>query len=244
MVRSIALSESTPPPAALSGCLLVNKPSGPTSYDIIRWIKRNVKGVKIGHCGTLDPLASGLLILLFGRATKRQDELMHQQKTYRCRARLGYKTDSGDRTGTVIEERPAPPIDPSRVAEALAGFVGDRLQLPPMYSALKLKGVPLYKLARKGETVERTPRSITIVSMELLDVRGNEFEFRVRCSSGTYVRTLAEEIAEALGTVGTMAELEREAIGSFALTGALPAERAREMSAEELSRAVFEIPAP
>lgn len=233
-MRLTALSE---------GFLLVNKPSGPTSYDLIRWVKRNLKGVKIGHCGTLDPLASGLMILLFGRsATKRQDELMHQDKIYRCTLKLGEKTDSGDRTGAVIETRSVPAFDRARIETVLQGFVGERQQVPPMYSALKVNGVPLYKLARKGDVIERKPRTIRILSIELIGHTADAIEFRTQCSSGTYVRTLAEEIAEALGTVGTMAALEREAIGSFSVADALPGERMREMNAAQLEQELKPIP--
>ncbi len=184
---------SFPLPTAVKsfdGFILVDKPSGPTSYDMIRWVKRIVKGVKIGHCGTLDPLASGLLIILLGKATKKQSQFMGLDKTYRCHMRLGIQTDSGDITGKVIQEAQVPNLNSEMIQTIFQKMTGPQLQIPPMYSALKVQGTPLYKLARKGVVVKRDPRPIQIFSLDLLNVTDNkEIEFKVHCSSGTYVRT-------------------------------------------------------
>lgn len=206
----------------LDGLLLVNKPSGPTSYDVIRVAKRCVRGVKIGHCGTLDPIASGLLILLFGKATKKQSTYMGQDKVYRSEVKLGLKTDSGDVTGKTIEEKPVPPLNLQMVKDALNGLMGERDQMPPMYSALKVGGTPLYKMARKGLTVERKPRRIRISTIELIGMPASDvLDIRVHCSTGTYIRTLAEEIGEQLGSVATMKSLVRESIGTFHINDAV-----------------------
>ncbi len=224
------------------GLLLVNKPSGPTSYDVIRWIKRSVKGVKIGHCGTLDPLASGLLVVLLGRATKKQSTIMGREKTYRCLLRLGAQTDSGDITGQPGATAPVPTFSTERLRDVFSTFVGAKEQVPPMHSALKVGGRPLYKLAREGKTVERPKRPITVLAIEFLGLSGNgDVDFRVRCSSGTYVRTLAEDIARALGTVGTLAGLVRESVGEFGVGEAVAGEELRESSAERIWSLVKEL---
>ncbi len=220
------------------GLLLVNKSSGPTSYDLIRWIKRKTKHVtpqpKIGHCGTLDPLASGLMIILLGKATKTQSQWMGRDKVYRCSLRLGVSTDSADITGKILETRPAPAVTAAQLDAVRAEMIGPQMQVPPMYSALKVEGTPLYKLARKGQTVERKPRPITIHSLEFLSMNGDDIEFRVHCSSGTYVRTLVEDIASKLGTIATMASLVREKIGEFSLIDAIPDEDLKTMEQEQI----------
>jgi tRNA pseudouridine55 synthase len=221
---------------ALNGLLLVDKPSGPTSYDIIRWVKRSAKGAKIGHSGTLDPLASGLLILLFGRATKSQAAVMGQEKTYRFVMRLGTKTDTGDITGSVVATKPVPTFDETVLRNLFGTFLGAQSQTPPMYSAIKQAGVPLYKRARKGETVERAARAIQIHALDLLRiVSPTDVECRARCSSGTYIRTLVEDMGERLGTVGTMAALVRESIGDFQLDDAVGGEVLKNMTSADIA---------
>ncbi|MFN0117732.1 MAG: tRNA pseudouridine(55) synthase TruB [Elusimicrobiota bacterium] len=224
-----------PNPLETHGYLLVNKPSGPTSYDIIRWVKRNLKDVKIGHCGTLDPMASGLLILLFGRFTKKQSDIMGRDKVYRFTIRSGIKTDTGDMTGKIIEEKAVPELNESLITQALNSFQGEIEQLPPIYSALKVQGTPMYKLARQGKPVERTPRKIQIKKIEFLRIISvEEFEVRVLCSSGTYVRSLAEDISVKLNTVGTLSALVRESIGPFELKEAIPGEELKTISSQHL----------
>jgi tRNA pseudouridine55 synthase len=204
------------PELGLNGLLLVNKPSGPTSYDVIRHVKRKFKGIKIGHSGTLDPLASGLMILLLGSATKSQAVLMNQDKIYLCRARLGTKTDTGDCTGKIIQESSVPSMDEVYFKSKLINFIGEIEQIPPMYFAIKKEGVPLYKLARKGKTIEREKRKVKIYSINLIEmIKASEFEIEVHCSSGTYVRTLVEDVGESLGTCATMTALQRISIGPY-----------------------------
>jgi tRNA pseudouridine55 synthase len=201
---------------------------------MIRWVKRAFHPAKLGHAGTLDPLASGLLILLVGAATKRQSHIMGQTKIYRCTMKLGVKTDSADLMGHVVEEKPVPPLTREQVEAVFKQFIGDSEQIPPMYAAIKKDGVPLYKLARQGITIERAARKISIHSLELLDVRPNEIDFRATCSSGTYVRTLVEDIAAKLGTVSAVSALEREAIGSYTVAQALDGNKLKAMTSEEL----------
>jgi len=214
-----------------SGILLVNKPSGPTSYDMIRWIKRSLKNIKIGHCGTLDPMAEGLLIILLGKATKEQSQYMGADKIYLCRMRLGIQTDTGDLMGKTIKES-ADFSFPSESAlrQCLQKFLGEQQQIPPMYSALKVEGTRLYKLAREGITVERKPRQIAIRTIDLVKILPpNEFEFRVHCTSGTYIRTLVEDVGNQLGVPATMSGLVRESIGKFNLTDALSGDELKKM---------------
>ncbi len=218
----------------LSGVLLVNKPSGPTSYDLIRWLRRGRRTLKVGHAGTLDPLASGLMILLVGAATKRQDGFMKLDKTYLCGIRLGRRTDTADIQGQTTEEKEIPPLTTETILEACRSFVGAQTQIPPMYAAIKKDGVPLYKLARKGQVIEREPRSITLYSVDFLDFENGLITLRVRCSSGTYVRTLAEDLAQKLGTLGCVESLVREEIGTFHLREALPGESLQNATDESL----------
>ncbi|MCG3203666.1 MAG: tRNA pseudouridine synthase B [Elusimicrobia bacterium] len=223
----------------LEGLLLVNKPSGPSSYDLIRWIKRKIKDVnpkpKIGHCGTLDPLASGLMLILLGKATKKQGQLMGFDKTYLCELILGCKTDSGDITGTTVATGPKT-IDSSLLSLLGAKFIGSQSQIPPMYSAIKINGTSLYKLARKGQTIERQPRPITVHSLEILGHSDDVLTFRVSCSSGTYVRVLVEEMGEALGTVATMKSLVREKVGPYGLHQSMEGDKLKELTSAELAR--------
>ena len=228
----------TSPSVEWEGLLLINKPSGPTTYDLIRWLKKNLKGVKIGHCGTLDPLASGLVILLLGRATKQQAQIMGCDKTYRCTMKLGLQTDSGDVTGQIIQRAEIPQISEDALEEKLNFFIGRHEQIPPMFSALKHKGKPLYKWARKGVILPRLPRSIEIKKLEFLawsQERG-ELEIRVHVSSGTYIRTLAEDIGKKLGSCATLTALNRETLGPFSLEDALEGHLLNEPSLSEIKK--------
>jgi len=195
--------------------------------------------MKVGHSGTLDPIASGLLLLLLGRATKNQAELMGRDKIYRARMRLGLQTDTADITGRVVAELPIPTIDSVALQDIFQSFIGPQNQIPPMYSALKQGGQPLYRLARQGKTVDRAPRPIIIHALDILESKGSDIEFRVNCSTGTYVRTLIEDIGNRLGTAATMVALVRESIGEFSLDRALPAEKLADISEEELLRSLL-----
>jgi tRNA pseudouridine55 synthase len=217
------------------GVLLVDKPEGVTSAGVVREVKRAL-GCKVGHLGTLDPFASGLLPLCVGEGTKIAQFLNALAKEYEGVVRLGKRTDTGDATGTTTEERPLPrDLSPARCDAVAASFLGERLQTPPMYSAVKREGVPLYRLARKGIEVERTARVVTLYSLALWPLDEVRVGLRTRCSKGTYIRVLAEEIAVALGSVGHLESLRRTGFGHFSIQAAvrLP------LSPEEAARAVI-----
>ena len=204
----------------IDGALLLDKPVGISSNRALQDVKRIYAVRKAGHAGTLDPLASGLLLVLFGEATKFAGPLLEADKEYLATVKLGEKTATGDAEGEVIERRSVDVSD-SQVGEILSKFKGSIEQVPPMFSALKRDGVPLYALARKGESVARAPRRVVISELEQIRFRAPLLELRVRCSKGTYVRTLAEDIAAALGTVGHLAALRRTASGGFQVKDAV-----------------------
>ena len=206
--------------ASVDGVLLLDKPSGPGSNAVLQHAKRLMGAERAGHTGTLDPLASGLLVITFGEATRFSGELLDADKSYRARVRLGIRTSTGDAEGEVLE-RSERTVQREEVATALERFAGEIEQLPPMHSALKHRGRPLYDYARKGQTVERRPRKVRIRELELVSFAGGEFELRVLCSKGTYIRTLAEDIGEALGCGAHLAALRRTAIGPFSLDDAI-----------------------
>ncbi len=199
----------------------IDKPMDWTSFDVVRKI-RNTTGIKkVGHAGTLDPFATGVLIVLTGKNTKRQNEFMDMPKTYVAEILLGRQTDTGDRTGTVIESAPVPELSESTILAALAEFHGEIEQIPPMYSAKKVNGQKLYKLARKGKTVERKPSLVTIYDIQLTSWSSDQINISVKCGRGTYIRVLAEDIAQKLGTLAHVKELERTAIGDYRVEDAL-----------------------
>ncbi len=193
----------------LDGVVLLDKPAGPGSTTVLQRVRRLLRAAKAGHAGTLDPMASGMLPLCFGQATKACGVLLGSAKAYRARLRLGTATDTGDAEGQVVGTAAVPGLARPQVAAVLASMVGKREQVPPMYSALKHQGRPLYELARRGEEVERVPRPVVLHRMELLELHDDQIEFEVECSKGTYIRVLGEEIAAALGTLGHLCELRR-----------------------------------
>jgi tRNA pseudouridine55 synthase len=204
----------------IDGALLLDKPVGISSNAALQQAKRIVGAAKAGHAGTLDPLASGLLIVLFGEATKLSALMMDADKEYVATLKLGEKTTTGDAEGEVLDRRPfTGGVD--EVQRVLARFTGEIEQMPPMHSALKRGGVPLYELARKGETVERRARVVTIHELALLRFERPLVELRVRCSKGTYIRTLAEDIGEALGTCAHLTALRRTASGRWRIDDAV-----------------------
>ena len=201
--------------SAVDGLLLLNKPAGMTSNRALQTVRRLLQAKKAGHTGSLDPSATGMLPLCFGEATKVCAYLLDADKSYRVTARLGIATDTGDADGKQTATAAVPELSQSEWAAILDEFLGESTQVPPMYSALKKDGKRLYELARKGEVVEREPRPLTIHQMELLEAAGTRLVFRVRCSKGTYVRTLVEDIARRAGTVAHTARLHRESVGDF-----------------------------
>jgi tRNA pseudouridine55 synthase len=199
----------------VNGILLVDKPEGMTSAGAIRALKGRLGAAKVGHLGTLDPFASGLLPLCIGEATKVARYLLLEEKAYEGRIRLGRETDTLDRTGREVATAPVPEVGREALARVAASFVGPQRQTPPMYSALKRAGVPLYRLARQGVEVEREARDITIHALDLRSVEPTAIDFAVRCSKGTYVRVLAADVGRALGTVAHLERLRRTAVGPF-----------------------------
>jgi tRNA pseudouridine55 synthase len=204
---------------AVDGIVLLDKPPGMTSTQALQRVRRHLQAEKAGHAGTLDPMATGMLPLCFGQATKACGTLLGRRKAYRATVRLGTATDTGDAEGQVIAEAPVPRFEAAELEQALGGLRGERLQVPPMYSALKRDGRPLYELARRGEEVERAARPITIESLVALGRTGADLELEVVCSKGTYVRVLAEEIAARLGTRAHLCALRRLWVEPFAAAG-------------------------
>ncbi|MEM1434045.1 MAG: tRNA pseudouridine(55) synthase TruB [Pseudomonadota bacterium] len=199
----------------VNGILVLDKPAGMTSNDAVQWAKRSYDAQKVGHTGALDPLATGVLPLCFGEATKFSQFLLESDKRYWTRLRLGIETTSGDADGDVVAEHPVPALTDARVETALSAFRGEIEQVPSMYSALKHKGQPLYKLARQGIEVPREPRRVTVFRNELVRLDGTELELEVHCSKGTYIRTLAEDLGRALGCGAHVVALRRRSAGPF-----------------------------
>jgi len=199
----------------LDGILIVNKPAGITSHDVVNFIRRRFNIKRVGHAGTLDPMATGVLVMLLGKATKLSNVFLRDDKEYIAKLYFGKSTDTQDSSGRVIEEKDIQGIDIEDIKKALSDFKGEIYQIPPMVSAIKHKGKKLYQLARLGKTVEREPRKISITNIEILDFKFPELTFRVRCSKGTYVRTLCEDIGKKLGIPSCMSGLTRSASGDF-----------------------------
>lgn len=199
----------------VNGVLLLDKPTGITSNAALQKVKRLFNANKAGHTGSLDPLASGLLPICLGEATKISGFLLSADKEYHAVCKLGVTTDSGDADGEVRETRPVGGICVAEVQEVLEGFLGQSQQTPPMHSAIKRNGQPLYKLAREGVEVAREPREITIHSLDLIRLEGDELELAVRCTKGTYIRVLAEDIGEALGCGAHVSALRRTGVGAL-----------------------------
>ena len=208
----------------MDGIILINKPKGCTSHDVVNKIK-HVFNEKVGHTGTLDPNATGLLPILIGKGTKLSYYLINHDKEYEVVLKLGEKTDTADSEGQVIEKREVKDtmLDENNVIDSLKHFIGKQEQVPPMYSAIKIKGKKLYEYARKNIKVEVEPRQIEIYSIELSDINKTEqtISFKVKCSKGTYIRSLCEDIAEKLGKVGYMKELNRTQVGIFNITDSI-----------------------
>jgi tRNA pseudouridine55 synthase len=218
--------------------LRLDKAVGPTSHDVVDLVRRLLHQRKVGHAGTLDPLASGLLLVCTGQATKVAPMLSNLDKTYRARVRLGVATDTGDAEGAAIGEASIPEDLEARLRQALPRFAGEIQQVPPMASAVKVGGQPLYRLRRAGLTVEREPRTVVVRAIDLLGIEPPEVELRVTCGKGTYIRTLAADLAEAAGTRGYLAALRRERIGPFTVEGALSSQEIKGAEPEPVLAAV------
>lgn len=204
--------------------LNINKPEGWTSFDVVKKIRSTIRVKKVGHAGTLDPFATGVLLVCTGRATKQVEDLMQLEKEYVAELELGKTTDSFDRTGKILSETEVGQLAETEIQGVCAQFEGETLQTPPMYSALKINGQRLYELARKGITVERRPRKINIYRLDVLNMEIPSVTLRVVCSRGTYVRALAHDIGERLGCGAYLKALVRSRIGSYRLADAMTIE--------------------
>lgn len=209
----------------MNGILLVDKPTGLTSHDVVDKIRRAAGIRRVGHTGTLDPGATGLLILCLGPATRLSEHLTNLDKTYEGTMRLGIVTDSYDLEGKTLEERPAPALDVAALQRACEPFTGDIMQVPPMLSAVKVGGRRLYKMARKGEDVERPARPVTVREFRVLAYEPPDAHIRVCCTRGTYVRSLCHEVGQALGCGAAIASLRRTSVGGYLVENALPVDR-------------------
>jgi tRNA pseudouridine55 synthase len=225
--------------SALDGALLIDKPAGPTSHDVVHAIRRQFGIKKVGHCGTLDPNATGLLIIVLGRGTKLSERLMADDKVYEGAIKFGETTDSYDSDGQLTGSLPVPPLSVEQLNESAAGFIGDQMQTPPMVSAVKKGGVPLYKLARKGIEVEREPRLIHIYNFRFSSYQEPLGHFRLACTKGTYVRTIAHELGQQLGCGAHLATLRRLTSGKFEVANAISLDRALALSEPDLEQRVI-----
>ncbi len=227
----------------IDGVLCVDKAPGMTSHDVVGITRRALGMKKVGHCGTLDPLATGLLLITLGRGTKIQDLLMSEDKEYAGTLKLGETTDSQDADGQIEITRDVPAdLAASRIDEAFAKYHGDFYQTPPMVSAIKKDGVPLYKLARQGKTVERDPRFVHVYAHEILKLRLPEIDFRVVCSKGFYVRTYAFDIGEELGCGAHLRALRRTKSGRFSAEGAITIDELKNLPREDVAARVLSLP--
>lgn len=224
---------------ALDGAVLVDKPAGPTSHDIVDAIRRSFNLKKVGHAGTLDPAATGLLIVLLGRGTKLSERLMSADKVYEGAIKLGETTNSYDADGDLLASLPVPPITLDELNETAATFLGDLMQTPPMVSAVKKDGVPLYKLARKGIEIERKPRLIHIYNFRFTSYQEPFGYFKVACTKGTYVRSLAHELGEKIGCGAHLATLRRTATDKFDVADAIEFEELMKLTPADLAKRVI-----
>jgi len=204
------------------------KPTDWTSFDVVKKVKNQIRPNKVGHSGTLDPFAEGVLVLCIGKKTKESEKLMALNKEYIATIQLGTETDSLDITGKVINELPVPEFSREKIKSILNGFIGESYQIPPMFSALKKNGIRLYKLARKGIEVEREPRKIFIYNIELINFNKNQITIKVECGKGTYIRTLAKDIAEKLDTCGYLSQLSRTKVGDYTESDSIQIENLNE----------------
>jgi tRNA pseudouridine55 synthase len=226
----------------IDGVLLVDKASGMTSHDVVALVRRRLEFKKVGHCGTLDPLATGLLIIVLGRGTKIQDLLMAEDKEYVGTMRLGAITASQDADGEVLETRPVGEYSAEQIEAAFARYDGDFYQMPPMVSAIKKDGVALYKLARQGKTVEREPRFVHVFAHEVIGYRAPEIDFRVVCSKGFYVRTYAHDIGMDLGCGAHLKGLRRTKSGRFDLSRAITVDDLEAGGGEAIRAKILTLP--
>lgn len=232
---------SLKPAKEMEGVLFVDKPSGLTSHDVVYRLRRKLQMKRIGHAGTLDPMATGLLIMLVGKATKISQYLISLDKVYEGEITLGVVTNSQDAEGEVMETRPVPPLTVDQLRAVMQTFLGDQYQTPPMFSAVKIDGVPLYKLARKGEEIEREPRFIRVSTFELATFDSPKLTFRLHCTKGTYVRTVAHDLGQKLGCGAHLSALRRTASGKFGIAQCTPLDVLEALSLPEIEQKLVPI---
>ena len=225
--------------SALDGAILIDKPAGPTSHDVVDAIRRRFQIKKVGHCGTLDPNATGLLIIVLGRGTKLSEKLMGDDKVYEGAIKFGETTDSYDADGEITASLPVPPMTLDQLNEEAARFVGDLMQIPPMVSAIKIRGVPLYKMARKGIEIEREPRLVHIYNFRFTNYELPLGQFKIACTKGTYVRSIAHDLGRKLGCGAHLATLRRSVSGKFDVTDATRLDAVLNLTAAELEKKVI-----
>jgi tRNA pseudouridine55 synthase len=223
----------------LDGALLIDKPAGPTSHDVVEHMRWRLGVNKVGHCGTLDPNATGLLVLLVGRATKLSEKLMADDKVYSGAMKLGEVTDSYDADGEITATAPVPPATLDELNQVADAFLGDQMQIPPMVSAVKLGGVPLYKLARQGKEVERKARLIHIYNFRFTELELPLAWFRIACTKGTYVRSIAHEMGQKLGCGAHLFSLRRLVSGRFDVADAMQYEEAIQQEIPQLEQRII-----
>ena len=225
--------------SALDGAILIDKPAGPTSHDVVDAIRRKFGIKKVGHCGTLDPNATGLLIIVLGRGTKLSERLMGDDKVYEGTMKFGEATDSYDCDGELTASLPVPLLTLDQLNEEAAAFIGDQMQVPPMVSAIKKNGVPLYKLARQGVEVEREPRLVHIYNFRFTDYTEPLGVFKLACTKGTYVRSVAHDLGQKLGCGAHLTTLRRAVSGKFDVADAKTLDQVMNMSTAELEKRVI-----
>jgi tRNA pseudouridine55 synthase len=224
---------------ALDGAILIDKPAGPTSHDVVDAIRRSYSIKKVGHCGTLDPAATGLLIIVLGRGTKLSEKLMADDKVYEGSIKFGEATDSYDADGELVSSLPVPPLTLAELNAAAEKFVGDQMQKPPMVSAVKKAGVPLYKLARKGLEVEREPRLIHVYTFQFSEYQEPVGRFRIACTKGTYVRSIAHDLGQDIGCGAHLLTLRRTVSGKFDVADAIEFEELMRLTAAQFTERVI-----
>jgi tRNA pseudouridine55 synthase len=224
------------PNKEFDGVLLIDKPGAHTSHDVVARLRGILKMKRIGHAGTLDPMATGLLVMLVGKATRLSQYLMSVEKEYTGTIELGKVTNTQDAEGDVLTTTPVPLLTEDDVRKALAGFLGDQYQIPPMFSAIKIAGKPLYKSARAGEEVEREPRFIRVMNYEVTRWESPEIDFRVLCTKGTYVRTLAHDLGQRLGCGAHLKALRRISSGTLHVSRAVTLEQLQKMTPTEIDQ--------
>ena len=221
------------------GILLIDKPAGPTSHDIVDIIRNSYRIKKVGHCGTLDPAATGLLIIVLGKATKLSEKLMSDDKVYVGSMKLGETTNTFDAEGQVESTQPVPDLSIQTLQKEANKFLGDQMQIPPMVSAIKINGTPLYKLARKGQTVDRKERFIHLYKFLISEYEKPVAWFKVACTKGTYIRTLAHDFGQKIGCGGHLSGLRRTISGTFKVSNATSLEELTTLSALDLNKRII-----